>query len=286
MRLKLFLTAFLLSLPFWCGINAFQENMEKFFYAQISLPFEQIVKIEVPLEPIKPNLDIDVKSAISVVINPQAQQKLLFRKNIDEILPIASLTKLMTALIVLENSENYNSNQKNLLNSMLIESNNESAELLAEMIGTAKFIDLMNKKAKDLNLKDTKFVNPTGLDPEDESLNYGSKTLDYFNHSTVKNLVNLTKHILKWYPEIFEISSLQNNLSNESSDFVINTNELLAQISNIKGGKTGWTDIAEGCMLLVLNDDRGNTFINVILGAETRESRFEEMKKIIDWLNL
>ena len=281
--LKIFFISFLLSLPFWWGISVFQKNMEKFFYAQISLPFEQISEVKFPE---KPNLDIQAKSAISVVTNPQNKQKILFRKNIDEILPIASLTKLMTALIVLENSENYNSNQKDLLDSMLIESNNESAELLAEIIETAKFVNLMNEKANNLNLEDTKFVNPTGLDPEDESLNYGSKTLDYFNHSTVKDLVRLTKYILNQCPKIFEISSLQNNLSNESSHFSINTNELLGQISNIKGGKTGWTDIAEGCMLLVLNDDKGNTFINVILGAETRESRFEQMKKLIDWLNL
>jgi len=56
MRLKNFFTAFILSLPFWWGINIFQENLENYFYAQISQPFQQIVEIKIPPKSQKPNL--------------------------------------------------------------------------------------------------------------------------------------------------------------------------------------------------------------------------------------
>ncbi len=297
---KIFLISFCLSLPFWWGINIFQENTEKFFYAKISQPFQQIYKIKIPLEPIKPNLDIQVKSAISVLINSQNKQKILFRKNIDEILPIASLTKLMTALVsfkiyklkqlstVSEESVNQEGNSGKLnvgeklsvedfLNIMLIESSNDAAWVLSEGIGTKAFVDLMNIKAKKLGLEDTHFANPHGLDSSE-------------NYSTAADLAKLAYYIAKNQSRIFEITTNFNyevlNSDNSIHHLAINGNILLNQTLKIIGGKTGWTDTAGGCMLLVVNDDRENTFINIILGAKSQEARFEEMQKLINWLNL
>jgi len=281
-RLKFFFIAFFVSFLGIFALNIFQENLENYFYAQISQPFQQIVEVKIPE---KPELDLQVKSAISVKMNEAGKEKILFQKNISQPLPIASLTKLMTGIIVRENLENYNSSQEYLLDSMLIESSNDAAQTLAEVIGETKFVDLMNKKAENLGLGETKFVNPTGLDPE--NLNYSSATLSRFNHSTAKDLVILAQDILVHHPIIFEISSLQNKLLQKpdgSSYLAINKNELLGKIPNIVGGKTGYTDEAGGCMVFLFQNEKGEIFINVILGTQSVEARITEMQKLINWL--
>jgi D-alanyl-D-alanine carboxypeptidase len=89
-------------------VNFSQIKLENFLTAQITKPLEEInfVKIE---RPKKPPLELDVKAALSIRLNPQKKIKEegYFSKNENEILPIASLTKLMTALVVIENQENY-----------------------------------------------------------------------------------------------------------------------------------------------------------------------------------
>jgi len=273
--LKFFFIAFLVTFFGVFVLNAFQQNLESAFYAQISQPFQQIYKVKIPE---KPKLDLKVKSVISVKINETGRQKVLFEKAASQILPIASLTKLMTAVIVLEYQENYGPSQEDLLNRMLIQSDNKAAQALAEVIGETKFVDLMNEKAKNLGLEKTNFVNPTGLDLEDpENLKYSSATQDNFNHSTAKDLVKLTQYILKEQPLIFKISS-QGSIKNGIFDLFL--------IQEIIGGKTGYTDEAGGCILFVFKNEDGNFLINVILGAPSPSTRIEEMQKLIDWLNL
>jgi len=154
-----------------------------------------------------------------------------------------------------------------LLLSLLIESNNEAADDLAEIIGEKSFLELMNLKAKELGMENTHFTNPNGLDPEepDESLNY----------STAEDLVKLTKYITLEQPLLWEISTIQGFENME------NTNELLGQIPGIIGGKTGETPLAGKCLILVVQAPKNKGFlVNVILNSE---DRFEEMKKLISW---
>lgn len=296
--IKFFLIAFVLSFVFFLGINIFQENLESFFYAQISKPFEEMVFVRVP--PKKQKLNLAAKSAISLKINKFGREKILFRQNSDQILPIASLTKLMTALIILENPESYDfnkvitiskeaANQENvpeygnldmevgkkfkvetLLNLMLIYSSNDAAWALTEVIGPDHFVEKMNQKAKILTLVNTYFVNPTGLDPE--NLHWDEENKDYFNYSTSNDLMKLTKYILEEFPLIFEFSAQKNKFDILPSQKII-------------GMKTGYTDEAGGCIFLVFSDENENYFINIILGTESKEARFEEMQKLIDWIN-
>ena len=102
MNLKIFFVTLALSLPFWWGINVFQGNLENYFYAQISQPFEEIIFVKIPPKPQKPELDLQVKAATSVKLDVIEAENILFNKNINQPLPIASLTKLMTATIILE----------------------------------------------------------------------------------------------------------------------------------------------------------------------------------------
>jgi len=302
-NIKIFLITLILSLPFWWGINVLKENLESSFYAQISQPLQDMSFVKIPE---KPNLDLQARAAISVKINEAGRQRTLFKQNSDQALPIASLTKLMTAVIVLENYDlektlvtiskgaanqenvpNYGNldkeigkkfSLKRLLDLLLIYSSNDAAWALAEVIDVPNFVEKMNEKAEDLGLENTHFVNPTGLDPE--NLCYEPAVLNYFNYSTTRDLAKLTQYILKEHPLIFEISIQEPLYKIEDGIFDL----FLTQ--RVVGGKTGYTDEAGGCILFVFSDEKSNFFINVILGTPSASARIAEMQKLIDWLNI
>ncbi len=298
-NVKYFLGAFFLTLFSFWGIGVLEHGMEKYFYAQIIQSFQDIVVVELADIPERSKPDIEVESAISLKIDKAGKQRIIFRKNSKKALPMASLTKLMTALIVVENnydlsesiivSENaagqynvpiYGNLKKDqdvtieeLLQFMLHYSSNDAAFALAEMIGLDNFIEKMNKKAEILGFEDTYFINPTGLDPEDPDL--------IPNYSTADDLIILSKHILNNYPFLFEISLEDGPYSTENG--ALSLKVLDNQI--IIGGKTGYTEKAGACMLLIFSDEKENYFINLILGAESPQKRIEEMQKLINWIN-
>ncbi len=238
-----------------------------------------------------PELTIDAASTISLESDLFGEDKIIFEKAGDTKLPIASLTKLMTAIVVLDNydlSENITIDKRadsqdpmkqdvklgdimpaeNFLDIMLIGSSNKSAYALSEFIGESAFVGLMNKKAEEIGLKNTIFQDPTGLSSQ--------------NVSTAMDLTELAEYILKNYPKIVEISRLK-ELDIPKFGKIINTNELLGEVPEIVFGKTGFTAEAKGSLLLVTNNQRNTDYIiNIILGAG---DRFLEMRKLIDWQN-
>ena len=313
-NLKFFLIVFVLSLPFWWGVNVLGEKLENFFYwreiSQNTQIFTAQTNLEEKLNKLKPirhrnveDLEIRATSVISVFLDNKGKEKILFEKEGGKILPIASLTKLMTALVVLENydfSKEIKISEKAveqpedlgklvaerifpvkyLLYPLLMESSNDAAFSLANdydgMTGE-KFVTLMNSAAQKLNLNDTFFVNPSGLDPETKT----PKTK--INYSTASDLAKLTKELLK-KPLIWEILSTPRY--NFYGPELLNTNELLGEIPEIVGGKTGYTYTAGGCMVLVTIAPKDAGFlVNVILGTDGKNGRFGEMKKLANWLN-
>jgi D-alanyl-D-alanine carboxypeptidase (penicillin-binding protein 5/6) len=312
MRLKLFIITFLISLPFWVGISAFQKTVENFFYSQTIkgtpyLPLAANVsrislnepKVPAPAEP-----QISAKSAILVKITPlseanrQNNERIVFKKNEKEKMAIASLTKLMTGLIA---SEFYQPNLKtnisekaisqpettgflktgerlkikDLLYSALIESSNDAAFALAEIIEEQSFVDLMNLKTKDIGLQNTHFFNASGID---------KGTFDT-NYSTVEDLVKLTKYIWLNKPLILEILSNKEYplyLENGKLHHIIyNTNALLGENPNIISGKTGYTPKAGGCLLLLFEEKKTkNYYTAIVLNSQ---NKFEDMKKLIEY---
>lgn len=310
-KLKFFGLAFIISLFFWWGINALEFNLEQFFFAQTANQKLLTAQVVNPLtlrnikekEPVKisPELSIDAKAALSVWVGPNEHQ-VLFEKNGSRVVPIASLTKLMTSLVVYDLKETYTLSQvisitnqtveqqgkseygelkpgekitvKNLIAMALIESSNDAAFALSEPIGEEAFVDLMNIYADKLNLENTTFFNPVG---------YASDQDPSENYSTAYDLANLTQHIFKNHPQILEISahnSYQVLKPNGIEHHFIseNTNKLLEEVPGIVGGKTGYTEQAKGCLVIVLESPQfKGYFINIILGSE---NRFEEMKKL------
>ncbi len=238
-------------------------------------------------------------TAESVIILDRTSKSILFEKNAQERRPIASLTKIMTGLVVLESGVNLDDlvnvslkaaqvepkeiklqtgeqiKARDLLYASLIVSANDAALALAEHVGSGidKFIEEMNKKAEDLKLQNTHFANPTGLDEEG-------------NYSTAFDLARLFDYALKneTFRDIIlakEYTAISTNT--QDTHFFRNTNDLLDSFLNIKGGKTGFTDEAGWCLVEIAENGQGNQVIAVILGSESGEMRFQETKALLDW---
>lgn len=242
----------------------------------------------------------EIKAGEAIVFDINSK-KILLQKNVFQKRPIASLTKLMTALIVLKNTDpkketivsqkaietsgrmgNLILNEKitieTLLYALLMESSNDAAVALAEAVspsgeaGSPNFIELMNKKADELGMTDTYYADASGLDPE--------------NVSTAKDLVVLTVEIIK-QPLIVKIlqtpSIDMTSVDGRHNHHFVNTNRLLQKISGIIGGKTGYLEEAGECLLLIGERPKGSgDIVYIILGAEVGR-KFFEMEKLISW---
>lgn len=237
-------------------------------------------------------VQLDAKSAI--VYDLKADRN-LFQKNTNDRLPIASLTKIVNAIVVWENldpndivtvqpsavkvdgqRQNLFSGEQisvnNLMQMMLIESSNDAAYALRDYAKT-KGLDLvveMNKKAAVLGMINTHFVDPAGLDDN--------------GYSTTQDLAKAVHYALQ-YNAIWDFS-LKKNATIVSADGkfsrdIKSTDELLGVLSDIVGGKTGYTDSALGCMILIVNTpDQNDTMVAILLGSH---DRFGDMNKLVTW---
>lgn len=236
---------------------------------------------------------IDASSAISEDLKTG---DLLFEKRAHSRLQIASITKLMTLSIVLEEnkledvvtvSRNAsvvggsmmglrNKEQislQNLVYGALIGSANDAAVALAEHNAetVTKFVEKMNNKAKLLGLVNTRFENPVGLDNPN-------------NYSSAFDLAKLARYVYQ-NPIIKEASAIK-ELEVKSADGrythkLESTNELLGSYLHIKGLKTGKTQGAGECLIAIAENDKGNEIITVILNSH---DRFKETKILVDWI--
>ncbi len=251
------------------------------------------------------NTEIDASAAISVFWDGN-QKRILYDKNIDKQLSIASISKIFTALLVYEEYDlnaPINVTQKDIMTNpglsdlriwndtkigdtlypLLLESNNSIANALAMQDNRfleKGFVKEMNKKAKEIGLSNTSFINPSGLDERGGA-----------NMSTAREIYKTAKYTL----ENSDLFSIMNTPSyrvysyDKSLYYVtINTNEFLFSRdkewkNRIVGGKTGWTLSAKGCLLMVIESPQEKGYIiNVVLGAE---DRFQEMEKMIDYIH-
>ena len=204
--------------------------------------------------------------------------------------PIASLTKLMTAMVVIDSNQSMGElidisrqirtvlpqkkySRLELLYAMLIRSDNAAAETLASNHpgGRSAFIRAMNAKAQALGLDHTQFVDPSGL--------------GVFNISTLQQVVIMLKHANR-YEIIRAISTLKqaqlaSSSKNQSIHF-LNTNfDLLSKFKDIVVSKTGYTIPAGFCMGLVINR-QGREFVVVVLGERNKQNRAATVSKILN----
>jgi len=240
--------------------------------------------------------DIEAKAALVMDVDSGV---VLFEKDSRKRMPIASLTKIMTAILILEShslyevvtvDENYaamkednigvkiwlRQNEKitvgDLLIALLVRSAGDAAFSLAKHhSGSVEaFIDEMNEKATTLNLKNTHFMNPIGLD-EDE------------HYSSAFDLAILTKYALRFsaFRNIIKIKEANITSTDGKIKHSFNsTNQLLNSYLDIQGVKTGTTDAAGESVINLARNGGGHEVIAIILNSP---NRFQENKSIIDW---
>jgi serine-type D-Ala-D-Ala carboxypeptidase (penicillin-binding protein 5/6) len=233
-------------------------------------------------------------STTAVMALDLESQTVLYEENASARLPIASLTKLMTAYIVLEENDTdsvvivsqnaadtvgssmgiYAGEQitvKDLLYGLLIESGNDAAVALAEHnAGSVQtFVEKMNQKTQELGMYNTNYANTTGLD---SSVAY----------SSARDLALLSSHLVR-NPSIKEIVRYQSadvtSLSG-TSHHLESTNILLGQYG-VKGLKTGRTPAAGQCFISYAESPSGNEVITVVLGSG---NRFGDTSTLLDWI--
>jgi D-alanyl-D-alanine carboxypeptidase len=232
-------------------------------------------------------------TASSIMIKDTDSMVSLYEKDPSLRLFPASTTKIMTALVALENfpleqvlvvgNHPVEGNTikllageemtvENLLNGLLIGSGNDAALVLAENFpgGLEGFVWAMNQKAKELKMENTHFTNPMGFDQGE-------------HYSTAEDLVRLAIFALK-DPVISRIVSTSELTITDVSGAIAhplkNTNELVGKLEGVKGVKTGWTENAGECLITFIErEDR--QVVMVVLGSK---DRFGETKTLIDWV--
>ena len=244
------------------------------------------------------NLAENAKSAILI---EAATGEVLYSKNASERLAPASMTKIMSLILIMENIEKGNlkwndvvvvsknaasmggsqifleANEmmsvEDLVKGICVASGNDATVALAEKIaGTeASFVKLMNEKATSLGLKNTHFVNSTGLDTEG-------------HYSTAFDMAVMARELVK-HPKILEFSSiyedyLRKNTSN--SFWLVNTNKLVKFYSYIDGLKTGYTGNAGYC-LTATGKKKDMRLISVVMGEASTEKRSADTLAMLDY---
>jgi D-alanyl-D-alanine carboxypeptidase len=162
--------------------------------------------------------------------------------------------------------------KEDVIKLLLIASANDAATALAEMLGGEdQFQKLASQKAREIGLKNSQFVNPTGLDEDG-------------HYTTAEDLARLAAYIWQNHPSIWEITRLKEAVIFSEPDHeytVETTNKLLAGFPGILGGKTGFTDDAKESLILLYPVRPDKVAIIVILRSD---NRFEDARKIIKWL--
>lgn len=236
----------------------------------------------------------NINSRAAVVIDRNSST-ILFGKNEKEKRKMASTTKIMTALVVIENANlndtviiskhssgtggsrlglktNDEITVGNLLYGLMLCSGNDAAVALAEHVGGSieGFADLMNAKAYDLGLLNTHFVTPHGLDKDD-------------HYTTAYELALLTNYALKneTFAKIVNTQSITIMINNYPKS-LHNTNELLGYLNGVYGVKTGFTNGANRCLVTACKRENLD-IICVVLGADTKNFRTKDSIKLIEY---
>ncbi len=270
-----------------------------FDHVHISLwPKEQIAtSTPVVINPFS-QISIDAKAAYVWDIQ---NQKVLFSKNSNIPMPLASITKVMTSLVALENASDTTEvtfkadylkpegdsgfligevwKLKQLIDFTLVSSSNDGAQAMASATEALQpdkgtFVSLMNTEAHALNLNSMSFKNPTGLD---ENL------ADAGAYGSAEDLAKLYEYILKNHPEIFEATNKPRITvsSDTTAHTATNTNIVANQIPGLIGSKTGFTDIAGGNLAVLVDAGIQHPVAIVVLGS-TSENRFSDVQNLTD----
>jgi D-alanyl-D-alanine endopeptidase (penicillin-binding protein 7) len=229
-------------------------------------------------------------SAVSLAVYNITEERWRHSENLNQTRPIASLTKLMTVMVSLDQDQDLDRviklnqasprlvkgsySRRTLITAVLVRSDNSAAEALAEAYpgGRREFVQSMNRKAQALAMWNTRFVDASGLSSS--------------NRSTAHDVITMIR-TSDLYPVIAEIST-QKTAALESGQGkrltkleIENTNRpVLIEFDGITVSKTGFTNSAGWCMALVVVRGGSRSAV-VILGADTQQRRFRDIKEVM-----
>ena len=226
--------------------------------------------------------------------------RVLLEKDGDVKRPMASTTKIMTCILALEHMkseqeivtasaeaasqpkvrlgvrEGQQFYLRDLLYSLMLESHNDSAVMIAEHIGGSVrgFASLMNKKAAEIGCTNTHFATPNGLDA------------GYNHYTTASDLAKIAQYAIK-KPMFRKLVSTGyysfSNLNTGRSYSIGTTNALLGNVPGVQGMKTGYTNKAGYCFVGLSYSARGNTYISVVLGADSSSARWQDSRTLLTY---
>ncbi len=261
-----------------------------FFILSFVLLFTTVVKAE--------NVPMEGTDAKSYILIEQSTGRVLAENNADEQLPIASVTKVMTMLLIMEavedgkitfddmvtvseNAMSYGGSTMfleageqlpvhDMLKGIAVASANDGCVAMAEHLtgSESAFVDMMNKRAKELGMKNTNFMNTNGLDEKN-------------HYSSARDVALMSRELLN-HPKITEYTSIWTDELRGGKFQLANTNKLVRFYTGANGLKTGSTSQAL-CCLSASAKRNDMQLIAVILGAPTSDKRFSSAKALLDY---
>ena len=268
--------------------------MKKLLPVFLSCFFALICSVPVYAED-APQMDLSAKSA---VLMEASTGKILFEKSPHDALPPASVTKIMTMLLVMEAldngqcspedmvrtsalaasmggsqvflEENEEMSVHDMLKAVAVASGNDAAVALAEFIGGSheNFVSMMNRRAKELGMNDTNFVNCNGLDNSAHLV-------------SAHDIAIMSRELMK-HPRIYDYTSLWMDSLRNGEFGLVNTNKMIRFYTGATGLKTGSTSVAGFCVSATAKRD-DMELIAVIMGAPTSKERFADATKLLDY---
>lgn len=258
---------------------------------------EELLPVSAQLASTAPSFSEELP-AKSYILIEASTGKVLAENNADEQMPPASITKIMTMLLVMERidsgeislddmvttSEHANSmggtqiwlevgetmSVNDLLKATAVNSANDAAVALAEYIGGSEdaFVEMMNERAAELGMVNTTFKNATGLDADGHV-------------STARDIAIMSQELLK-HPLITDYTSIYMDSLRGGTTELVNTNKMVRFYEGCNGLKTGTTDGAGSCLSASATRD-GMTLIAVTMGSPTSKERFASARSLLDY---
>lgn len=266
-KLKIIVVFFITSVAIFTATKTHQENNSEFLIdknvAASSVVLNAAPPEEKPAETPAPNFYVAGQSALARELHGET---VFYELNSRQRWPIASLTKLMTAVVALEKLGT-TKEVSDLVKGMMLISSNEAADQLATQHGQENFVNAMNDKARELEMRQTSFFDASGL--------------SFLNQSTVTDLYKLVNYITLKHPQVFQWSR-EKELMIGGLKYT-NINKFVGR-KDFLGGKTGYTDEASGNLISIFSTSKKPMLI-IVLGAPDKIERFEQTKNLLEWIS-
>ena len=253
-----------------------------------------------PLQAHAANLEVEAKSALLMDV---ATGTVLFEQNSHEALAPASVTKVMTMLLIMEAidsgkiswTDSVTASEaaaakggsqvflkvgetmtvEEMVKSIAVSSANDCACAMAEHLAGSEgaFVEMMNNRAKELGMEDTNFVNCTGLDDGEDAAAHKTSAYD---------IALMSRELLKNHPDITKFTTIWMDTIRNGAFGLSNTNKMVRFYNGCTGLKTGFTSGAGYCLSASAERD-GLQLIAVVMGCETSQKRFAACKSMLDY---